>query len=340
MERNPIHFFLRELPPMLDEARAEVAAFVGCEAEDLVFVRNATSGVNAVLRSLALSPGDELLTTDHAYAACANALEHTALRSGARIVVARVPFPLRDEAQVIEPIVSAVSPRTKLALIDHVTSPTGLVWPVEKIVRALRGVDVLIDGAHAPGMVELDVSALGAAYYTANLHKWPCAPKGAAILWARRDRQEHLEPPVISHGYRSTRPRKRLLEQFDWTGTDDPTPWLCAPRAIRAVAGYAGGWDEVRRRNRALALFGRDRLCEALGIDPPAPDAMIGSLAALPLPDGCAGDLQYELFEQHHIEVPVQPWPAPPKRTIRISAHLHNREDDYLALTKALRTAR
>jgi isopenicillin-N epimerase len=337
MERNPIHFFLRELEPMIDRARADVAAFVGCDAEDLVFVRNATTGVSAVLRSLVLSPGDELLTTDHAYAACANALEHVALRSGAKIVVAAIPFPLASEAQVIEPIVRAVTPRTKLAMIDHVTSPTGLVLPIAKIVRALSGIDVLIDGAHAPGMVELDVASIGAAYYTANLHKWPCAPKGAAILWARADKQEGLDPPVISHGYRSTRPRKRLHEQFDWTGTDDPTPWLCAPAAIDAIARDGGGWPAVRERNRALVSWARDGLCEALAIERPAPDDMIGSLAAVPLPDGDAMALQNALFTDHHIEVPIPPWPAPPSRLIRVSAHLHNREEDYLALIAALR---
>src|SRR5688572_15219033 len=156
MERNPIDFLLRELEPRIDAARAEVAAFVGASAEDLVFVRNATSGVNAVLRSLRLAPGDELLTTDHAYAACKNALEHVAERAGARIVVARIPFaPLHAEADVVEAIVGALTDRTRLAMIDHVTSPTGLVLPIERIVAELaaRGVDVLVDGAHAPGMV-------------------------------------------------------------------------------------------------------------------------------------------------------------------------------------------
>lgn len=338
MERNPIHFFFRELEPLLDEARVEVAAFVGASPEDLVFVRNATSGVNAVLRSLRLDPGDELLTTDHAYAACKNALDFVAHRTGARVVVASVPFPIASEEDAIAPIVGAASARTRLALIDHVTSPTGLVLPIERIVRALDGIDVLVDGAHAPGMVDLDFSKLGAAYYTANLHKWPCAPKGCAILWARRDRQEDLEPPAVSHGYSSKRERSRMHLQFDWTGTDDPTPWLSAPHALRVVGGMLdGGWPEVRRKNRALALWGRALLCEALAIDAPAPESMIGSLAAVPLPESASCDLQWTLFERHRIEVPVQPWPGSAQRTLRISAHLHNEERDYRHLVEALR---
>jgi isopenicillin-N epimerase len=346
LEREPVRFFMRELEPLLDSAREEVARFVGARTEDVVFVRNATSGVNAVLRSLDLSPDDELLTTDHVYGACLQAMRHVAERAGARVVLARVPFPLASADEVTQAVLGAVTPRTKLALIDHVTSPTGLVFPVADIVRALasRGVDTLVDGAHAPGMVTLDLEALGAAYYTANFHKWTCAPKGAAMLWARRDRQASLHPTVISHGYASPRPRKRLLEEFDWTGTDDPTAWLCVPDALRFVGGLVeGGWPAVQAHNRALALRARALLCEALSVPPPAPESMIGSLAAVPLPPGPAvartsevEPLQDALFARHRVEVPLPPWPAPPARLLRISAHLHNSLDEYQLLCEAL----
>ncbi len=348
MEREPVRFFVYELEPLLERARAEAAAFVGARPGDFFFVRNATEGVNAVLRSLDLREGDELLTTNHVYGACKNTLDYVALRSRAKVVVARVPFPIASPDDVTDAILSAVTARTRLALIDHVTSPTGLVFPVERIVSELdaRGVDTLVDGAHAPGMVDLDVSALGAAYYTANFHKWTCAPKGAAFLFAREDKQADLHPIAISHGYASGRKRKRVLEEFDWVGTHDPSAWLSVPDAIRFVGGLIdGGWPAIRARSRALALEGRALLCSVLGVDPPAPPEMIGALAAVPLPDGddtpptsalYADPLQRALLDRHRIEVPIPPWPAPPARLIRISAALHNEPDDYRRLADAL----
>ena len=347
IEREPVQFFLRTLGPLLDAARAEVAGFVGARPDDLVFVNNATAGVNAVLGSLRFEPGDELLTTDHVYHACHNALRHLCARSGARLVVAAVPFPLADPQQVVDAVLAGVSPRTRLALIDHVTSPTGLVLPLAAIVDALkeRGVDTLVDGAHAPGMLPLELDALGAAYYTGNFHKWVCAPKGAAMLHVRRDRQQGLHPTVISHGYCSPRARPLLWEEFDWTGTADPSPWLCVPLAIRWLGQLLpGGWTELRARNHAQLLAGRDLLASVLGVAAPAPDGMLGSLAALPLPDArepanpalYADPLQVALFERHRIEVPVPPWPAPPRRLIRISAQAYNRPADYEALARAL----
>ena len=349
MEREPVHFFVHQLESLLAAARAEVAAFVGADPDELVFVRNATAGVNGVLRSLIFQPGDELLTTDHAYNACRNVLDHVAERAGARVVTVRVPFPLADPHALVESIAAAATPRTRLALIDHVTSPTGLVLPAAAIVARLaeRGIDTLVDGAHAPGMLPLDLRALGAAYYAGNFHKWVCAPKGAGLLVVRRDRQAGLHPAVISHGYNSRRQRPRFHEEFDWTGTDDPSAWLCVPEAIRFIGGLVpGGWDEVRAHNRALVLAGRQILCDALGQPPPAPEEMIGSLASVPVPDGevdpsrsplYEDPLQAALFARHHIEVPVPPWPAPPRRLIRISAQLYNDVDEYRVLAAALR---
>lgn len=347
MEREPVHFFVHQLEPLWNAAREQAAAFVGARPEDLAFVRNATAGVNAVLRSLRFAPGDQLLCTDHGYNACRNVLAFVAERWGAEVVVAELPFPLSDPSEVTRAIADAVTDRTRLALIDHVTSPTGLVLPIAEITEALseRGVRTLVDGAHAPGMLALDVEATGATWYTANFHKWTCAPKGAAMLWARPDAQEGLHPAVISHGYNSGRPRKRFLEEMDWTGTDDPTPALCVPKAIEVVGAIGGGWDAIRERNRALVLHGRDLLAEALDVAAPAPDAMIGSLAALPLPDGdgappssalYADPLQIALFERHRVEVPIPPWPHPPRRLVRISAHLHNEASDYGRLAAAL----
>lgn len=348
LEREPVFFFMRQLEGLLDAAREEVAAFVGARPDDMGFVRNATTGVNAVLRSLRLQPGDEILVTNHGYNACTNVARHVAERAGARVVVASFPFPLASEDEVALAVLGAATEHTRLVLLDHVTSPTGLVLPIARLVRALdeRGIDTLVDGAHAPGMLDLDVSALGAAWYTANFHKHTCAPKGAAMLWARPDKQEDLHPAVISHGYNSRRARKRWLEEMDWQGTDDPTPWLCVPAALRTVGALVdGGWPAVRARNHALALRAREILCDALGVPPPAPASMIGTLAAVPLWDGDDAPLgsaleldplQVALFEEDRIEVPLPPWPSAPQRLVRISAHLYNEEAEYQALADAL----
>jgi len=348
MEAEPVRFLSRELDERLDAARAALAGFLGADADDLVFVTNATSGVNAVVRSLAFAAGDELLTTDHAYNACRNALDFAAARSGARVVVAAVPFPVASPDAVLEAVLARVTPRTRLALLDHVTSPTGLVWPIERLIAALaeRDIDVLVDGAHAPGMVPLNLATLGATYYSGNCHKWLCAPKGSAFLWVRRDRQADVRPLTISHGANMPRPgRSRFRVEFDWTGTSDPTAWMTVPRAIAYVGALLpGGWPAVMARNRALALEARRRLCAAAGTPAPCPDDMIGSLASVILPDGPAAEigwrrpdpLQRRLFEAWGIEVPVMSWPAPPRRLVRVSAQLYNTGEDSARLAGAL----
>jgi isopenicillin-N epimerase len=350
MEDEPVRFFVRVLEGRLDEARRRLADFVGAAPEDLVFVPNATTGVNAVLRSLSFEPDGELLTTDHAYNACANALRFAADRAGARVVVAQIPFPIASSDDVLDAVLSRVTGRTRFALLDHITSPTGLILPIERLVAELarRGVDVMVDGAHAPGMIDLRIEEIGAPFYSGNCHKWLCAPKGAGFLYVRRDRQPQIRPITISHGANSPRTdRSRYLLEFDWTGTDDPSPYLCIPEAIRFMGSlFPGGWSELMERNRALALASRRSLCEALGLPEPVPEEMIGTLASIPLADGPADaptsplyndPLQDELWDRWRIEVPVIPWPAPPKRLIRISAQAYNRPEHYEKLRTALR---
>jgi isopenicillin-N epimerase len=349
IEREPLLFFDHHYLEELDRARAELAAFLGSRSDDLVFVVNATTGVNTVLRSLRLRAGDELLVTDHEYKACRNAVDAVAADVGAEVVVAPIPFPLADEGQAVGAVLDRLSSRTSLLLIDHITSQTGLALPIKRLVEEVQGqgVDVLVDGAHAPGMVEVDLDALGAAYYTGNLHKWVCAPKGAAFLHVRADLHQQVRPLVISHG--ATAPeidRSRFHLEHDWTGTRDPSAWLAVPTALQVMESMvAGGWSEIRRRNRELVLEGRRILCDRLEIDEACPESMIGSLASLPLPDGDSGSvnelfpfdgLQDRLFQEHRIEVPVITWPAPPRRLLRISAQLYNSPSQYVALAEAL----
>lgn len=202
LEAEPLRFFDRHYLEEIDRSRMELAVFVGADPEGLAFVVNATTGVNTVLQSLRLDAGDEILVTDHEYNACRNAVDAVAERCGAEVVVAPIPFPLTGEEDVLESILNRVTHRTRVLLVDHVTSQTGLVLPIQRLVDEVQacGVDVLVDGAHAPGMVDLDLEAIGAAYYTGNCHKWVCAPKGAAFLSVREDRRDEVRPLVISHG--------------------------------------------------------------------------------------------------------------------------------------------
>ena len=348
MEAEPVRFLSRELDGRLDAARGALAAFLGADADDLAFVPNATSGVNAVLRSRTFAAGDELLTTDHAYNACRNALEYVAERMGARVIVVPVPFPVASPDVILDAILSRVTPRTRVALIDHVTSPTGIVLPVERLCAELgaRGVETVVDGAHAPGMLPLNLGTLGATYYTGNCHKWLCAPKGSAFLWVRADQRPAVRPLTISHGANRQKPgRSRFRMEFDWTGTTDPTGWLTVPAAIACVGGMLpGGWPAVMARNHALAVEARTLLCSAAGTPPACPDTMLGSLASVILPDGVSevfwnrpDPLQARLFEHWRIEVPVMSWPAPPRRLIRISAQLYNTREQFAGLADVLR---
>lgn len=354
MEAEPIRFMVERLEPMLDAARAEVAAFVGCSPDDMAFVHNATMGVNTIVRSLDFSPGDELLTSAHEYNACNNALEYVASRTGARVVKAQIPFPIQSEDQVVSAILDAVTPRTRLVLLSHITSPTALILPVERLVAELnqRGIDTLVDGAHAPGMIDLNVERIGAAYYTGNFHKWACAPKGSAFLWVRKDRQHLVRPLIISHGANSPRQdRSRFRLEADFLGSLDYTAWLATPEAIRAVGELVpGGWPEVRRRNRHTALAARDLLRRQLGpaaAELTAPDSMVGSMAVVALPDRTEGEspamprymdpLQDRLIDRWGVQVPIVPFPAPPRRWLRISAQLYNAMEEYEYLATALR---
>ena len=364
MERQPIRFHDVELEGHLAHARGRLAEFLHADQADLAFVPNATTGVNTILASLDFEPGDEILTTDHEYNACLNAARRVAGKHGAKVVVASLPFPATSPEEMATALLDRVTPRTRLVLVSHVTSPTGLVLPVERVVAELaqRGIDTLIDGAHAPGMLALDLAALGAAYYTGNCHKWLCAPKGAGFLHVRRDRQAQIHPLVTSHGANSPRADESLFRlEFDWTGTSDPTAYLSIPAALDFMSGLApAGWPEVIGRNHELVLVGRQKLLAVVGGSPLAPESMLGSLAAIELPDtvrpspiapDSASDprstypldpLRDALSDADSIEVPVFAWPhtpadaAPRRRLLRISAQLYNSPGDYDRLAAAL----
>ena len=345
LEADPTGFYLRILPVLAEQAREALANFVGADPAGLAFVPNATAGVNTVLRSIGLQPGDEVVYTDHEYPACRFAADVIAEAAGARTVMAEIGFPLQSADEVVAAITNKLGPRTRLLLIDHVTSPTGSIFPLKEIADAARehGVAVLVDGAHAPGMIDLDIASLGVDFYTGNCHKWLCAPKGAAFLWVAEKWCDRVRPLAISHGAGAETDRFRA--EFDWTGTDDPTARLCVPAAIDAIGGLvSGGWPEVRRRNHEMALRGRRILCSVLDLETPAPDEMVGSMAALPLPEARSeptgpfafDPLQDELFERFRIEAPVITWMPGLGRILRVSAQLYNCDEDFEILANVL----
>lgn len=350
LESDPMAFYFEIGPALWRESRVALAGFLNADVAGLSFVPNASTGVNTVLRSLRFEPGDEILVLDHAYQACRNAVDRACIRSGARAVVVKLPFPPESEEQVIELVLAAVTRRTRLAMIDTVTSPTAVLLPFERLTHGLqeRSVDVLVDAAHGAGIIPLDLQRLGAAYVAGNCHKWLCTPKGSAFLHVRADRRDLVEPLITSHGYSAPVPQEeRLRLEFDWQGTQDTTPWLCIPGAIEMIAAFVpGGWPGIMARNRALAAAARNILADALSVRARVPDSMLAAMTTLPIPvdrdaqftTALAGDpLMRQLHAGFGIQAVVFAWPQHDARYLRVSAALYNSIEEYDYLAEALR---
>ena len=350
LEHEPVRFFERIAPDAMLASREALASMLNCDSEDLALVDNATSGVNTIIRSLEFNEGDEILVPDHAYQACRNTIDYVADRHGVKVVTCKIPFPIHDSQIAVDAIMSKVTDRTVLAMIDTVTSPTGLLMPFKEIVSLLeeKGINVMLDAAHGIGMIPLDIDNLGASFTTSNCHKWLCAPKGSAFLHVRKDLQEKIHPLTISHGM--TFPlgeTTRFRHEFDWTGTRDLSAHCSLPVVINGMADMVeGGWPAIMKHNHDLAIEGRDIICERLGIEKPCPDEMIGCIATLSLPGSSSGgiplydpDPLHELLQDKYgIQVPVWSWASPKGRYIRISAQLYNHVNDYHDLAEALAT--
>jgi len=335
MERQPVAFFADEVPGRVRAAATRLAAMLGARGEDLVFVENATSGMNAVLRSLRFVAGDEILTTDHVYGAVRMVMAHLEREQGVRIVEAQLPWPARDEDSLVAAIEAGFTPRTRLLVIDHIASRSALRLPVERLTALARerGVRVLLDGAHAPGQLALNVPALDADWVIGNCHKWLYAPKGAAFLWAAPDAQAELHPPVISHGY-----GKGFTAEFDWVGTRDMSSWLAVPAALDFFASL--GPERVRSRNHALAMAMAETLASAWGTELGAAHGMLGAMAPIRLPGDhmatweAGRALRKRLWLEHRVEVPVMP--VGDALWVRISAQIFNVPQDYRRLATAV----
>jgi isopenicillin-N epimerase len=349
LEHEPVTFLVRTYAERMERARTRLAEFVGADPDGIAFVPNATAGANTVLRSLRFRPGDEILCTNFGYPAATNAARFAALGSEAVVRTLELPLPVERPGQVVDRVLGALTERSRLVLIDHVTSLTGLILPIEPIVEELtrRGVLSLVDGAHGVGMLPLSLSGLGATFYTSNCHKWLCSPKGSAFLHVSPEFRGAIHPLAISHGFGLTEGAS-FRREFDWTGTADPTPFLCIPDAIDFLANLLpGGWPAVREANRTLAREARHLLCKLPGTRPVGPEEMLGSLAAVTLPDadgppeigpyGPVDPLQGRLFTEHRCEVLLAPFPRWPRRILRVSAQLYNDLGDYEALVEALR---
>ena len=336
MEAEPVRFVHEDMQAALKQARGEIAGFLGARLPDLVLVENATTGSNAVLRSLSFAPGDEILATDHGYAALRKLLTHVTALTGARLVEAELPFPFEGPEAIVQAVTARITERTRLVVLDLITSPSATRLPVEPIARAARaaGARVLVDAAHGPGQVDLDILALGADWVTANAHKWLFACRGSGLLWAAGDAQADLHPPVISHGYGAG-----FEAEFAWTGTRDPSNWLALPDAIAFYRQAGDG--ALRERNHALAGEAADLLQAELGAAPAAPQPMRGAMASLALPfRGAVGErtadaLHDLLFQRYRIQVPI--FAFADRLWVRISAQIFNEIADYERLAQALK---
>lgn len=335
MEAEPNRFFFQLLPEALRAAAARLGAFVGADGRDIAFVENATTGCNAVLRSLRLAPGDETLVLSHGYQAVKNAARHVAERAGARVVEAVVPFPRPQPGAIVAGIAAALTPQTRIAVIDHITSPSALVLPIAEIVDLCHSanVPVLVDGAHAPGQIPLDLRAIGADWYVGNCHKWLCAAKGCGFLWAAPERQADLHPVTISHGY-----GKGFLAEFDWTGTADRSAFLSVEPAIDFCNRLGG--PALMARNTGLAAEAASLLCRRFESEPGAEDTMAAAMRVVRLPVAGeatperAAELRQRLLERR-ADAPLSAigggiW-------LRISAHAYNEIGDYERLAAILR---
>lgn len=330
LERQPTRFMALELPALLRAAAGRLAAFVGAEAQDLVFVENATQACNAVLRSIRFQPGDDILVLSHGYGAVVKTVCYVAERTGARMIVAPLPFPRPDDDSVVASLAASLTPSTRLAVLDHITSASALVLPVARMVAACHatGVPVLVDGAHAPGHVDLDLPAIDADYYTGNAHKWLMAPKGCAFLWARRDRQDDLHPVTISHGY-----GEGYLAEFDWIGTRDPSAWLSVTDALdfhRRLGGAA-----LQARNAALAAAAATMLATRFGTETGTGNATQAAMGLVRLPisgtvtEQSAFALRCRLYDLG-TDVPVSEVAG--GAWLRVSAQAYNEMTDYETL--------
>lgn len=346
LEREPVEFLGRRFSNLMSDARALLANYIHADARDIVYVPNATTGLNIVARSLALEPGDEILTTDHEYGALDRTWRFLCKKSNAVYKQHSIPMPLTTAENFVDAFWAGVTARTRVIFLSHITSPTALIFPVQEICRRGRkaGIITIIDGAHAVGQIPLDMEAIGADFYSSNTHKWLCAPKGSAFLYARREMQHLVEPLIVSWGYESQNPSaSRFIDEQEWTGTRDYAAYLSVPEAIRFFESH--DWDAVRAECHALAQSAREKILDLVAVygnTPLCPDSSewYSQMFTVPLPDtvevqpGKPAPLQTKFFDEFKVEVPVLAWQRKPY--MRVSIQAYNSRADVNCLVEAL----
>jgi isopenicillin-N epimerase len=339
LERQPVLFLGREFNQLMLEARQALGNYLHADADDLVFIPNATHGVNVAAHSLRLQPGDEILTTDHEYGACDYTWDYVCGKTGARYIHQPIPLPVRSEGEIVDQFWRGVTPQTKVIYLSHITSATALCLPVEEICRRARNAGILtvVDAAHSPGQIPVDLSALGADIATGNCHKWMLAPKGAAFLFVRREVQPLVEPLVVSWGMNPTpefTTGSRFVDILQWTGTRDPAPYLTVPTAIQFMREQ--DWGNVRLNCHRLLRQAIERVCDLTDLQPlyPLDSDFYSQMGIAPLPPCDPATLKSRLYEEYKIEIPVIQWQD--RQFIRISIQAYNEEKDVDVLMQAL----
>ncbi len=340
LELQPVLFLSRESDMLLKNSRVALGQYVHAEAEDLVYIPNATHGVNIVAHSFPLQPGDEILTSDHEYGACDYTWEYLCGRAGANYIHAHIPLPVQTEAEIVDAIWERVTTRTRIIYLSHITSPTALRLPVEQICKRARAAGILtvIDAAHTPGQLPLDLASLDADIVFGNCHKWMMAPKGAAFLFVRREHQTKIEPFVVSWGTHptpETTTGSRFIDILQWTGTNDPSAALAVPAAIRFM--FEHDWDSVRRDCHVLLRETLERIASLTDLPPayPLESDFYAQMAIAPLPRVDAPALKRMLYDEFHVEVPITTWNG--QFFVRISIQGYNTRKDADALLNGLK---
>lgn len=338
MERNPVAWLQRRAPELMADARASVARYVGAAADDVVFFPNATTAVNMVARTLHLAAGDELVSTDHEYGAMFRTWTRLCREIDATYVRVHLPLPFTTDDDYVERVWSAVTPRTRVLFLDRLTSATSLILPVEELCRRARaaGIISIVDGAHVPGHIPLDIPAIGCDIFTGAIHKWLCAPKGCSFLYARKEVQSWLEPLVTSWGWESDHPTdSQFVDYHEWQGTRDLSPFLAAPLAIDFCNAH--DWPSVQAEGHRLAVLTRTRVNELTGLSSISPDDCIGQMASIRLPnDVDTIALKEQLFDEYRVEAPLSVLNG--DSFIRVSFAACNTEADSDAVVAALKS--
>lgn len=340
LEQQPVRFMQRELPELITAARQSLAEFLGADHDEVVFVPNPTFAVNEIARSLKLGPGDEVLTSDQEYGACHNAWRFMAGKSGFSIVQQSVALPVRSDTALVDDFWKRVNDNTKVIFLSHITSPTALTIPVEEICRRARqrGILTVIDGAHAPGQLDVDLHRISADFYTATCHKWMCAPKGTAFLFVRRELQPLIEPLVVGWGWGADRTQFRsgsdFVDAHQWLGTHDPSGYLTVPTAIQFQSDH--DWKSVRQACHRLAVQAVEQAADRVAdIARVHDDRFFQQLALLAITKRVdAPILQRNLYSRHRIEVPVIDWKD--RQFVRVSVQAYNSAADIERLVAAL----